>query len=162
MFVDAGTKWMDGSQLRQVLKKSGEWSIEYNPEYTKQTFKKKKEAELFDKLPGREEGAQDKGLMQHARHLSESPGWHMVDNIGVHVAHSAKSFRSPTPRFCLNEFPCRTTLAEFRTGKLPAWRVLEEGVDLKGLNNLTEILPNRARRLVSFFHKSFQSSPKAT
>ena len=149
---------MDCSHLRQTLLR-GTWSIEYNQEYTKQNFKKKKETEAVDHLPGREMLEKDEHLLRHARHLSESPGWHMRDDIGVHVAHSAKSFRSPTPRFCLKDFPLRTTLAEFNTADIPKWRILEEGTDLKDIPNLTSLLPCRARRLVSLFHKHM---PQAT
>ena len=100
------------------------------------------------------------GLLEHARHLGESPGWHMVDTVGVHVAHGAKSFRSPQPRFSLASFPLRTTLGEFNTGSLPTWRVLEENQTLKDLSNMTAVLDSRARRLVSFFHSTKDS--KAT
>ena len=158
-FVDAGTKLMDTTHLRQILQK-GEWSIEYTQEYTKQNLKKAKPGDEVSVLPGEPLEAKHGGLLEHARHLGEAPGWHMVDTVGVHVAHGAKSFRSPQPRFSLASFPLRTTLGEFNAGALPSWRVLEENQSLKDLSNLTEVLPSRARRLVSFFHDTKDS--KAT
>eukprot|EP00435_Cladocopium_sp_Y103_P054053 s1186_g17.t1 len=97
MFVDAGTKWMDAAHLRSTLSR-GEWSIEYRPEFVKQTSKKKPAAEsVVDDadLPGRPLSSQDQLLMEHVQRLSESAGWHFVEGVGIHVAHQAGSFRSP-------------------------------------------------------------------
>lgn len=139
-FVDAGTKMIDTSHLRQILQK-GEWSLEYAQEYTKQNQKKAKPGDEFSVLPGEPLEARHGGLLEHARHLGESPGWHMVDTVGVRMAHGAKSFRS------LVQF----SVENHNTGALPIWRVLEENQRLKDLSNMTD-LASRARRL----------SPKAT
>ena len=150
MWVDAGTKLMDPSQLRSTLL-SGEWSVEYNPEFVKQTAKTRKKAEAVEELPGRGEEGRDAALMVHVRRLSESPGWHYVQGIGIHVAHNAKSFRSPAPRFAIREYPYRTTVGEFKQRIGSTWRFLEEKTDLRDLSNPQEQFAERAGRLVTFF-----------
>ena len=75
LFVDGGTKAMDTTHLKLILQK-GEWSIEYQPEFIKQTYKRKKETELLAngmELPGREVDQRDFQLMQHVHHFGESP-----------------------------------------------------------------------------------------
>ena len=155
MFIDCGTKMMDSAHVRQMVQR-GQWSIEYQPEFIKQTYKKKKDTDLVNdssELPGRDVGAEDFELMNHVNFYALSAGWHYKEkeNIGVRVATHAKSFRSPAPRFQLREFALRTTLAEFRTKSLPKWRILEERADLLDVPNPQEILPVRALRLVTFF-----------
>ena len=141
---------MDTTALRTTLL-SGEWSVEYSPEFVKQTAKTRKKAEAVDELPGRGEEPRDASLMKHVRRLSESPGWHYVQGIGIHVAHNAKSFRSPAPRFALREFPLRTTVGEFKQKIGSVWRFLEEKTDLRDLSNPQEQFESRAGRLVTFF-----------
>ena len=150
MWVDAGTKLMDTTALRTTLL-GGEWSVEYSPEFVKQTAKTRKKAEAVDELPGRGEEPRDASLMKHVRRLSESPGWHYVQGIGIHVAHNAKSFRSPAPRFALRDFPFRTTVGEFKQKIGSVWRFLEEKTDLRDLSNPQEQFESRAGRLVTFF-----------
>jgi hypothetical protein len=133
-FVDAGTKLMDNSTLRRVLRE-GSWSVEYNAEFTKQTSKALKEVTDTEILPGRavEPRDSDEALLRHVREVSESPGWHFSDGVGIHVARSAKSFRSPAPRFSVRDFPYRTSLGEYRSKGTLHWRVLEESQDLRDL-----------------------------
>ena len=162
MFIDGGTKLMDTAHLRTTLQK-GSWSVVYNPEFVKQTVRKKKEVheeEFPDgELPGRVPATSDGELLQWARHFAEAPGWHFVDGVGVNVSHQASSMRSPSPRFTILDFPLRTVVSEFLDGKgLPTWRILEERVDLKEKANHQEKLPRRAHRLISFF----QPQSKAT
>jgi hypothetical protein len=162
MFIDGGTKLMDTAHLRTTLQK-GTWSVVYNPEFVKQTVRKKKEVheeEFPDgELPGRVPATSDGELLQWARHFAEAPGWHFVDGVGVNVSHQASSMRSPSPRFTILDFPLRTVVSEFLDGKgLPTWRILEERVDLKEKANHQEKLPRRAHRLISFY----QPQSKAT
>ena len=160
MYIDCGTKAMDGKMLRETLQR-GIWSIEYLPEFTRQTFKKKKEAESLEKaadLPGRPCGPEDYSLMNHVQHFALSPGWHYKDNIGVHVAVQAKSFRSPVPRFQVRDFPWRTSIAEFKLKDTPTWRVLEERADLMDLPNHQLPLNVRANRLVTFYEPRLKAT----
>ena len=69
MFVVAGAKVMDATHLRQTIAK-GTWSIEYSPDFARQTAKKvkKKLEEIpdgnMDELPGREPTAADSALLR--------------------------------------------------------------------------------------------------
>ena len=86
MWVDVGTKAMDTTQLRGVLSR-GEWSIEYSPEFIKQTAKRLKGvSELANQdMPGRAFLAEEHDLLQFCMKLGSEPGWHFVDGVGVHV-----------------------------------------------------------------------------
>ena len=164
LFVDGGTKLMSSDHLRQTLMR-GQWSIEFQQEFVKQTSKRKKNEETPEDavLPGRAPNAEDTALLQHAQHLSEAVGWHFVNGIGVHVAAQAKSYRTPGPRFSIRDFPYRTTVAEFRgKASLPKWRILEEHVDLRDLAQHQEILHVRANRLVTFFAPSSKATQNKT
>ena len=146
---------MDNSALRETLL-LGRWSIEFKAGFTKQTSKGKKKLEnvASGELPGRVPGGQDDALMKFVYQLAECSGWHFLDGIGVNVAHGAKSFRSPQPRFSLRDFPLRTTVAGWMIGGKLQWRILEEKVDLRDLNHLQEQIEVRTSRLLSFFSKA--------
>ena len=151
LFVDAGTKLMDNTVLRQTLQK-GQWSIEYVEGFTKQSTKKKKEvADDGAELPGRPPGIRDHALMHHVNQLAEQSGWHYRDGVGIHVAHNAKSLRSPQPRFALRDFPFRTSVACWKRLGTFKWMIIEENVDLRDLPNHQEQLSSRCNRLVTFF-----------
>ncbi len=151
MFVDAGTKLMDTTTLKRTLL-SGEWSVEYNPAFVKQTAKTKEAYGLVTSLPGREPGATDQGLMEYVKIYSQDPGWHFANGVGVHVAANAKGYRSPAPRFAVKDFPLRTSVAEFKTPNGASWRILEDMVNMADLPNPQEQFVDRSMRLVSFFH----------
>ena len=155
LFVDSGTKMMDNSALRETLQK-GEWSIEYNESFTKQKKKEAKVADMVDDLLGRAVEAKDEALMRHVYKLAEQSGWRYVEGVGIHVAHNAKSLRSPQPRYSLRDW---SSYASWRTktGEV-VWRVLEEKIDLKDLNNQQEQWTHRCRQLVTFY----TSGPRAT
>ena len=164
MFVDAGTKLMDTSHLRQTLA-NGSWSVTYAPEFVKQTAKKKKPDDSSgvreESLPGRSTTADDAELLRFATMFGEAPGWHFADGVGVHSAHGAKSYRSPNPRFAIKDFPLRSTVAEFKDPEgLPIWRILEERSDLRSMANLQEVLPRRASRLISFYQPPAKATEK--
>ena len=89
-FVNAGTKMMENSTLRRVLRE-GTWSVEYNAEFTKQTSKALKAVKDAENLPGRAVEPRDETLLRHVRAVSESLGWHFSDGVGILVAGSAKS-----------------------------------------------------------------------
>ena len=151
LFVDSGTKMMDNSALRETLQK-GEWSIEYNESFTKQKKKGAKVADMVDDLPGRAVESKDEDLMRHVYKLAEQSGWHYVEGVGIHVAHNAKSLRSPQPRYSLRDFPYRSSYASWRakTGDL-VWRVLEQKNDMRDMPNLQEQFKDRCRQLVTFY-----------
>ena len=155
MFVDTGTKRMNNDNLRRTLLR-GEWSVEYTEEFVKQTSKQKKAVEAVEgALPGRPIEAKDEALMRHVHALAELCGWLFVDGTGVHVAHSARSFRSPAPRFATRDVPYRTTIGAWRGGDGGMrWQVLEEKQDVRDLSNLQEQFEHRALRLVTFFSPS--------
>ena len=141
---------MDTSALRLTLA-AGEWSIEYHPEFARQTKTRgKKTQEEVDELFCRSLEDKDKAIMEFVYVLSE-PGWHFVGGHGVNVASGAKSLRSPQPRFAVRDFPYRTSLARWRSGGNLVWRVIEEKVDLRDLENFQEQLKHRAGRLVTFY-----------
>ena len=168
LFVDAGTKLMDNSSLRQALL-AGKWSIEFTAGFTKQTSKGRKTAKVGeaeqtgDELPGRLPGGQDEALMKFVRQLCESSGWHFLYGVGIQVAHGAKSYRGPEPRFAAREFPFRTTVAGwFFKGSMKR-RILEEKTDLRDLPNHHEQICVRTTRLVTFFSRSDgNTNPSAT
>ena len=68
------------------------------------------------------------------------------------MAQNAKSFRTPTGRFKVDDFPIRTTYARFDdpTGT-SQWRMLETGVDLKTLKNSQALIGHDAGVLISVF-----------
>ena len=141
---------MDTSALRLTLA-AGEWSIEYHPEFARQTKSGSKKAQEVSDLPGRALEDKDKAIMEFAYNLSEQPGWHFVHGHGVNMAHGAKSLRSPQPRFAVRDFPYRTSLARWRSGGDLVWRVIEEKVDLRDIANFQEQLTHRAERPVAFY-----------
>ena len=152
-FVDAGKKLMDNSTLCRVFRE-GSWSVEYNAEFTKQTSKALKEVTDTEILPGRAVEPRDEALLRHVREVSESPGWHFSDGVGIHVARSANSFRLPAPRFLGVTF--RTGhLGEYRSKGTLHWRALEESQDLRDLANPQSQLEDRCRCLGKFLSFSF-------
>ena len=95
-----------------------------NEEFTKQTSRKAKKADTTAAdLPGRDPEVKDEKLMQYVYQLAEMVGWHYIDGTGIHVAHGAKSLRSPQPRFAVREYP-------WKTPNGPTWYVVEERADL--------------------------------
>lgn len=155
MWVDGGTKHMDKTNLRKTLER-GTWSVTYNEEFTKQTSRKAKKADTTAAdLPGRDPEVKDEKLMQYVYQLAEMVGWHYLDGTGrIHVAHGAKSLRSPQPRFAVREYPLRTTVACWKTPRGPTWRVVEERADLRDLQSHHGLLTERCERLVTFFHNT--------
>ena len=134
---------------------------EYQPDFVRQTSKRKKSSEAADEeseLPGRNAGPDDVKLMSFVQHLALSPGWHFQDGVGVHVANQAKSLRSPTPRFQVRDFSLRTSVGEFILKRgLPRWRILEERADLLDLPSHQLTWPLRATRLVTFFEPGMKA-----
>ncbi|CAL1171968.1 unnamed protein product [Cladocopium goreaui] len=118
----SGTKHIDKTNLRKTLE-CGTWSVTCNEEFTKQTSRKAKKADTTAAdLPGRDPEVKDEKLMQYVYQLAEMVGWHYIDGTGIHVAHGAKSLRSPQPRFAVREYP-------WKTPNGPTWYVVEERLE---------------------------------
>lgn len=125
MFADAGS----ATPCRRVR---GAWSLLTTR--NKKTFPE--ETYSNADLPGRAPAAADAELFQWAS-FSEALGRRFTDGVGVDAAQRAMSMRSPNPRFTILVFPVWTVVNEFQDSKgLPAWRLLEERVDLRQVANL--------------------------
>ena len=114
---------MDTSHLVKILN-TGRWSVTYNPAFVKQNVKKR--------LPLRNRGPvlpgkllDDDALRGHLIKLSEMPGWHLREGLVIHVCRSAKSFRTPEPRFKAKGFPIRSSFGRFDSTIQSEWRMLE-------------------------------------
>ena len=86
--------------------------------------------------------------------FAEHRGWHSQGNMGVNVAHGARSFRTPEPRFSSAQFPLRTSFARYElpTGER-RWRVLERKTRYLEEANQHGLLTLAAPVLVTFFSK---------
>ena len=117
MWVDGGTKQMDLSHMRRIMQ-AGRWSISYSPEFVKQVVKARSAkpstaaSTCVDELLGVMVDGNDP-LLPHLQGLCEKRGWHHINGVGVQVAHNAKSFRTPEPRFSVEEKPFRSTCGRF-------------------------------------------------
>ena len=75
------------------------------------------------------------------------------DDLAVHVAKHARSFRVPEPRFDSDRYPLRSSYGRFdRSSGQVEWRRLEEKVAMKDLVLKQGLIGNTANVLVSFFH----------
>ena len=154
MWVDGGTKQMDLSHMRRIMK-CGQWSVSYCPAFVKQVYKASKGSKLTTTtvtLPGEPLIGSDP-LLNHLLRLGEQRGWHFQSNVGVHVAFGAKSFRTPEPRFSMEEYPIRSSFARFSlpSGQME-WRQLERGVRYGRLSNQHALFGGTAGILVTLFH----------
>ena len=153
MWVDAGTKDMDLSHIHKILA-SGRWSYVYDPAFVKQTAKggKTKKPSLADgALPG-EPLRPESPIFPYLHHLASSPGWHRRDGIVIHVARNARSFRTPSARYSIMDFPVRSTYGRFDSADgRSEWRTLEEGMDVTELVNPHGLLSVTAAVLISVY-----------
>ena len=128
MWVDGGTKAMDLTHMRKTIK-TGSWSVSYSLDFVKQVHKAAKKVPKVSAcavLPGDAVGGDDP-ILAHLMALGEQRGWHARAGVGINVATSAKSFRTPEPRFSAESLPLRTTFGRFQheTGQYE-WRRLEK------------------------------------
>ena len=125
MFVDCGTKEMDGEHMRRILS-AGEWSYRYDPKYVKQTTKKATKAQCGPPVLSGEAVAASDPVTGFLQGLAPMKGWHRRDDLAIQVAYNAKSFRRPEPRFDPQKYSLRTSYALFHDehGR-GSWRVLE-------------------------------------
>ena len=161
---------MDLSHLQSTLR-AGKWSITYSPAFVKQVSKGKKAAaaptsssteSTASTLPGKALTPEDP-MLGFLLKLGEQRGWHSLKDMGVNVAHSAKSFRRPEPRFSSAVYPFRTTFGRY---DLPSgectWRVLERDTAHTQEANQHQLLEKPAPVLVTFFTKGLESSQCCT
>ena len=154
MFCDAGTKYMDVTHLRETLRR-GTWSITYSPSFVKQVAKGKKapsvKTSASEELPGDPVDGNDP-LMGFLLKFAEVRGWHSHGATGVNVAHNARSYRTPEPRFSSAVLPVRTTFARYErpSGEL-VWRALERKTRYLEEANQHGLLRLAAPVLVTFF-----------
>ena len=160
MWVDSGTKEMDLTHMRRILKE-GHWSVEYSAVFVKQVSKgraKPSAAPSGPELPG-EALSGSEPVMGHLLRLGELRGWHQVDDTGVNVAFDARSFRTPEPRFSSALYPLRTTYGRFT---LPSgqcqWRCLETCTEYTLLPNQHGLVDVRVPILITFFSKKSMAS----
>ena len=147
MPCDCGTEEMDTSHLVKILN-TGSWSVTYNPSYVKQNVKKR--------LPLRNRGPvlpgqllTDDALKGHLIKLSEMPGWHLREGIVIHVCRSAKSLRTPEPRFKSENFPIRSSYGRFDSTIQSEWRVIDQDVRYSG----KDLIGDCADVLITFFRQ---------
>ncbi|CAK9081636.1 unnamed protein product [Durusdinium trenchii] len=152
MWVDAGTKLMPCDHMQGILEK-GRWSFVYHQDYVKQSPKKKGAAEVSEGafLPGEPMDTKAQ-LFQFILNLSNHIGWHEKDNVIVHVACPARSYRVPDARYGSTKYPFRSTFARFdlKDGR-SVWRILEHREDLREMEKRQALLPFPAGCLVSIF-----------
>ena len=153
MFVDCGTKDMDESYLHRILA-SGRWCYTFNQAYVKQGKPSRKQLALSSSSAALDGEPLNEALPVFAflQQLAESPGWHHKGDIVTHVAHHARSYRSPIGRYEIEKYPIRTTYARFDldTG-ISHWRILEDHVKMRSLTNRQALLSTPARVLISIF-----------
>ena len=128
MFVDAGTKDMCGAHMRDTLM-AGEWSYRYNAKYVKQTIKTKPKVRPGPEVVSGEEVSPTDPVMGFLQGFATKRGWHRKDGLAIQVAHGARSYRRPEPRFEADMYPFRTSYALFHDQQgRGSWRILERDV----------------------------------
>ncbi|CAE7399786.1 Ank3 [Symbiodinium necroappetens] len=105
----------------------------------------------FTVLPGDPVDGNDP-LMGFLLKFAEVRGWHSHGATGVNVAHNARSYRTPEPRFSSALLPVRTTFARYQraSGEL-VWRALERKTRYLEEANQHGLLKLAAPVLVTFF-----------
>ena len=125
MFVDAGTKDMCGDHMRNTLT-SGEWSFRYNAKFVKQTIKAKFKVTAGPEVVSGSAVSSSDPILRFLQGLATKRGWHQKDGLAIQVAHGARSYRRPEPRFEAAKYPLRTTYALFHDPQgRGVWRILE-------------------------------------
>lgn len=155
MWVDGGTKEMDLTHLRRILR-DGCWSITYNPDFVKQVTKARSSKPMKQmacaELPG-ERVSGDDPMLPHLMALGEKKGWHFKGGVGIQVAFNAKSFRTPEPRFSAADLPYRTSFGRVSTpnGEV-LWTRLEKGTVYSREVNQHALIGTTIPILISMFH----------
>ena len=154
MFVDAGTKDMDQQHMQRILM-AGRWSVKYRPSFVKQTVKKVKKtpSPSGEQLMVGTPMSSEDDIFNYLHQLGEQPGWHFKDQLAVNVSRSARSFRTPEPRFSAEKFPLRSTYGRFdHPSGHSEWRMLEEKAEYGKLDRKKALIGECAAILISIFH----------
>ena len=86
--------------------------------------------------------------------FAEMKGWHNHKDMGINIAHGAKSYRTPEPRFSSAVCPLRTTFGRFeRPSGEVCWRVLERNNRYLQEANQHQLLEQPTPVLVTCFAK---------
>ena len=161
MFVDAGTKDMKPDHMQQILT-AGKWSVKFRPDFVKQSSRAQKPAVVNDGeiLVGQKMSPED-AIYNYLHQLGEQPGWHFKQNVAVHVAKNARSYRTPEPRFNAKKFPLRSSYARFdRSSGHSEWRQLEHMVEFGQLDQKKALIGEIASTLVTFFYPQLDQQRK--
>ena len=164
MFVDCGTKDMDQGHMQKILM-AGKWSVKFRPDFVKQSSRARKPALVNDGeiLVGRKMSPEDDAIYSYLHQLGERPGWHFKQNVAVHVAKNARSFRTPEPRFNAVKFPLRSSFARFdRSSGFSEWRQLEHMVEYGQLDQRKALIGEVAGTLVTFFYPQLDQQKKGS
>jgi len=99
-------------------------------------------------------------VLPYLQSLCEKRGWHMQNGVGIQVAHNAKSFRSPEPRFSPAEFPLRSSFGRFihADGQIE-WRRIEAGTDYGKLSNQHALIGMTVPTLITIYHRTDVPQP---
>ena len=151
MFVDAGTKDMDSSHLRQILQ-GGFWSVEYCADFVKTNKSKPLSSRqvIVASVPGMVLDPQCE-LVTWLGSVAGKAGWHKEDSCVFQVSKNAKSFRTPEPRFAQSQYPFRSSFGLFLTEKGTEWSELEKNMSYSELPNPKAQFPEMSQILVSVF-----------
>ena len=150
---------MDLSHMRRIMQ-AGRWSISYSPQFVKQVAKARSAkpstaaSTCVDELLGVMVDGNDP-LLPHLQGLCEKRGWHHINGVGVQVAHNAKSFRTPEPRFSVEEKPFRSTFGRFTLSDGSVqWRRIEFGAAYSQLANQHGMIGQTVPTLITMFHST--------
>jgi hypothetical protein len=150
MLIDALTKDMDLSHLHRVLE-AGEWCAKFTTRFVKANKPVKAKAPTDEVMVGKTLHPEDP-LLSRLMWLSERPGWHLKDNIVVHVARNAKTFRSCKPRYDPKEYSLRSSYGRFdKTDGTTEWRRLEHRVSFEDLPYSYGAMGETCDVLITFF-----------
>ena len=94
----------------------------------------------------------------HLLKLSRLKGGHTQNGLGINVAKSARSYRTPEPRFSSDSLPYRSSFGCFVNREQLEWRVLERGTKYGALPN-QHALFGHADALVTIFHAEAVPQP---
>ncbi|CAE7849722.1 ppsD [Symbiodinium necroappetens] len=154
MFVDCGTKEMDGAHMRKILGE-GEWSYRFDADLVKQTVRARAPVQRGPRVLSGQSVAPSDPVLAFLQGLSTQKGWHRRNTTAIQVAHGAKSYRNPEPRFSREEYPYRTTYGLFHDEEgRGEWRLLERD---EGYGKLLK-LP-RTRHIAAVSRKARNESP---
>ena len=116
---------MDAEHFRKTVG-AGEWSFRYDVKFVKQTLKPKYQTKPGPEVLSGTVVRPGDSLLPFLQGLATLRGWHKRNSLAIQVAHNARSFRRPEPRFSAAEYPYRATFALYHDAAgRGVWRILE-------------------------------------